>query len=278
MSILKGKKLQKLMGIPKGMALTANFLKNQGFNPQLLAKYKKGNWLNSIGDGAYLRHGDKVDWQGALAAMQEQLRLPVHCGARTALALQGYSHYAESAARDVYLFGSPGQKLPRWFEKYAWGVQVIYKMTNLFPENFTESFVEFPVGGLMLSVQLLAPKRTESFTEVPTRDFTIRISSPERALMEMLYLVPANQGFDEAERIMESMMALRPALVQKLLENCNSIKVRRLFLYMVEKANLPWVEKLDLTGVHLGKGDRTVVKGGRLDPKYRITVPRGGAG
>ena len=255
MSILKGKKLQILMGMPKGMVLTANFLKDQAFDAQLLAKYKKSNWVNSIGDGAYLRHGDKVDWKGALTAMQEQLKLSVHCGARTALTLQGYSHYAESAARDVYLFGAPGQKLPRWFEKHDWGVRVIYKMTNLFPEKIAESFTEVPVG-----------------------DFTIRISSSERAVMEMLYLVPAKQGFDEAERIMESMMTLRPALVQKLLANCNSIKVKRLFLHMAETTNLPWVEKLDLAGVNLGKGDRTVVKGGRLDPKYRITVPRGGAG
>jgi Transcriptional regulator, AbiEi antitoxin, Type IV TA system/Transcriptional regulator, AbiEi antitoxin N-terminal domain len=273
MSILKGKKLQRLMSIPKGIVLTSNFLKNQGFNPQLLAKYKKGNWLSSIGDGAYLRHGDKVDWKGALSAMQEQLKLPVHCGARTALALQGYSHYVESATRDVFLFGSPSQRLPQWFEKYDWGVRVIYKMTNLFPENLAESFVEFPVGGLMLRIQLLSPRKIESATEVPMKDFGIRISSPERALMEMLYLVPAKQGFDEAERIMESMMTLRPALVQKLLENCNSIKVKRLFLYMAEKANLSWVEKLTLAEVTLGKGDRTIIKGGHLDPKYHITVP-----
>jgi Transcriptional regulator, AbiEi antitoxin, Type IV TA system/Transcriptional regulator, AbiEi antitoxin N-terminal domain len=253
MSIIKGIKLQKLMNFPDGLVLTASYLSSQGFGPQLLAQYKKSNWLASIGDGAYARYGDKVDWQGALSAMQNQLKLTVHCGARTALELQGYSHYVVSTQRDVFLFGSSGQKLSRWFKKNDWDINVTYKMTSLFPDNLQDSYVSFSVGS-----------------------FTISISSPERAAMEMLYYVPAKQGFDEAARIMESLLTLRPVLVQKLLEACASIKVKRLFLYLAQAAKLPFVAKLDLTKVNLGKGDRTVVKGGRLDSKYRITVPRGG--
>ena len=253
MSIKRGIKLQKLMSFPKGMALTASYLHSQGFDPQLLARYKQSNWLASIGDGAYVRHGDSVDWQGALVAIQNQLKLQVFCGARTALELQGYSHYVASTRRDVFLFGPTGQKLPRWFEKSDWSANVIYKMTSLFPDDLSESYVNFPAG-----------------------DFAMRISSPERAAMEMLYHVPAKQGFDEAMLIIESLLTLRPALVQKLLEACNSVKVKRLFLYMSGAANLPFVAKLDLAKVNLGKGTRTVVKGGRLDPKYRITVSRSG--
>ena len=96
--------------------------------------------------------------------------------------------------------------------------------------------------------------------------------------MEMLYYVPSEQGFDEAERVMESLLTLRPALVQRFLETCNSVKTKRLFMYMAEKGGLPWVKQLDLQKVDFGKGDRTIVGGGRLDPKYRITVPRSGAG
>lgn len=239
------------MSLPKGLVLTASYLHSQDFDLQLLARYKQSNWLQSIGDGAYVRHADSIDWQGALAAMQNQLKLPVHCGARTVLELQGYSHYVAFTQSDVFLFGSPGQKLPRWFEKSECSGNVIYKMTNLFPTNLSESYVNFPA-----------------------KDFAIRISSLERAAMEMLYHIPAKQGFDEAMRIMESLLTLRPALVQKLLEACNSVKVKRLFLYMSCAANLPFVAKLDLKKINLGKGDRTIVKGGRLDPKYRITIPR----
>jgi hypothetical protein len=197
--------------------------------------------------------GDKVDWRGALHAMQNQLKLPVHCGARTALELQGYSHYVVSKTREIFLFGRTGQKLPLWFGKYNWNASFIYKMTSLFPAGLSAGYVNFPWG-----------------------DLSLRISSPERAAMEMLYHVPLKQGFDEAMRIMESLLSLRPELVQKLLETCASIKVKRLFLYMAQASNLPFITKLNLKKVNLGKGDRTVVKGGRLDSQYRITVPRSG--
>jgi hypothetical protein len=256
MSITRGSKLQNLMtSFPKGIVLTVNLLKEHGFDAQLLARYKKSHWLEPLGNGAYRRHGEKVDWQGGLAALQQQSKLEVHCGARTALELQGYGHYAAFAARTVYLFGCPGQKLPKWFREYNWDVKVLYRMTGLFPRGIEDGYVDFPVD-----------------------DFAIRVSSPERAAMEMLYYVPSEQGFDEAERIMESLLTLRPALVQRFLETCNSVKTKRLFMYMAEKGGLPWVKQLDLRKVDFGKGDRTVVEGGRLDPKYRITVPRSGAG
>jgi len=253
MSINKRIKLQKLLNFPKGLVFTASYLGSQGFDAQLLAKYKKSNWLVCLGGGAYALNGNQVDWQGALSAIQNQLKLSVHCGARTALELHGFSHYIASTRRDVFLFGSPGQRLPRWFEKYNWDVNFTYNMTSLFPVNLQGGFVDFTADA-----------------------FDIHISSPERAALEMLYHVPAKQGFDEASRIMESLLTLRSDLVQKLLEACTSIKVKRLFLYMAQAANLPVMAKLDLTKVNLGKGDRTVIKGGRLDSKYRITVPRGG--
>ena len=244
-------KLQKLILSPKSLVLTASYLASQGINRQLLARYKKSGWLDSIGEGAYVLGGDSVNWQGALYAMQSQLKLPVHCGARTALELQGYGHYVASQTREVFLFGPAGQKLPLWFIKHNWNVTLSYKMTRLFPNSMSAGYVDFP-----------------------WEKFSIRISSSERAAFEMLYHVPQKQGFDEAMRIMESLLSLRPELVQALLESCASIKVKRLFLYMAQAANLPFMAKLDLKRVDLGMGDRTIVKGGRLDSQYRITVPR----
>jgi hypothetical protein len=92
--------------------------------------------------------------------------------------------------------------------------------------------------------------------------------------MEMLYYVPSNQGFDEAIRIMESLMSLRPKIVQTLLENCMQIKVKRLFLYLADTLNLPWFKNLDLSKIDTGKGKRVVAINGALDKKYLITVPK----
>jgi hypothetical protein len=42
---------------------------------------------------------------------------------------------------------------------------------------------------------------------------------------------------------------------------------------LAEKQAHPWFKQLDLTRVSLGSGKRMIVAGGRLDPKYLITVP-----
>jgi hypothetical protein len=102
----------------------------------------------------------------------------------------------------------------------------------------------------------------------------MRIASPERAAMEMLYLVPAKVGFDEASLVMESLATLRPDVVQSLLETCRSVKVKRLFMYISEKHGHSWVGKLNLSWVDFGKGKRMIVSGGEFDTKYQITVPR----
>jgi hypothetical protein len=90
----------------------------------------------------------------------------------------------------------------------------------------------------------------------------------------MLHLIPEQQGFDEALQIMKSLTTLRPELLQKLLENCRSIKVKRLFLYMSESENHFWFSDLNPDRINLGSGKRMVIKEGYLDKKYKITVPR----
>ncbi len=92
--------------------------------------------------------------------------------------------------------------------------------------------------------------------------------------MEMLHLVPGKLPFDESLLIVENLVSLRPEVVQRLLEMCRSIKVKRLFMYLAEKAEHPWLAQLDLSRVDFGKGKRLIIRNGRYDTKYRITVPR----
>ena len=67
--------------------------------------------------------------------------------------------------------------------------------------------------------------------------------------------------------------ALRPDIVQNLLEQCCSMKVKRLFMFLAKKSQHPWLEKLDQNRINFGKGKRVIVKEGRLDTQYSITVP-----
>jgi Transcriptional regulator, AbiEi antitoxin, Type IV TA system len=72
---------------------------------------------------------------------------------------------------------------------------------------------------------------------------------------------------------MEGLISLRPRLLQSLLVACNSIKVRRLFLYLAEQHQHSWFQRLDIDALDLGTGNRSIITGGHLDSKYLITVP-----
>ncbi len=252
MSTQNRKKLKQLFAEwPNGVIYTQIYLTKKGYSPSLVRTYRKNGWLESIGRGAYKRFQDSVNWLAGLHAIQSQLELPVHVGGKTALELKGWVHYARQEPTVVYLFAPNNRKLPKWFLAYDWGVDIQFKNTNILPFSLSESF------------------------SVHTSDrLTVRISSPERAMMEILHLVPQWQGFDEAYKLMELLPGLRPVVVQKLLETCQSYKVKRLFLFMAERISHPWFKKLNLEPIDLGKGNRVVVPNGIFDRRYLITVPR----
>lgn len=101
----------------------------------------------------------------------------------------------------------------------------------------------------------------------------IRISIPERAYLEILVGVPDKISFEHAEQLMQGLTSLSPRKTQLLLETCKNVKVRRLFLWFAERSNHAWLKKLDLEKIDLGSGNRVLAKGGKLDTKYKITIP-----
>lgn len=232
-----------------GVIVTHSYLNKKGFSPQLIYSYKSSGWLESIGYGAYKLAGDNIDWYGALFALQRQLILTLHPGGKTALELQGYAHYLAEKLPAIYLFGLRQERLPRWFQDYDWGIKIHYSPTKLFLKQIPDSF-----------------------TDYAHKEFSILVSTPERAAMEMLYHVPKLQGFAEASHIMENLAMLRPQLVQQLLEQCKSIKVKRLFLFFAERHNHEWLSQLTTEKIDLGVGKREIVKNGKLDKKYWITI------
>ena len=234
-----------------GLVLTSSFLKEQGINYDQQLSYKNSGWLESIGQGAYKRTDDLIPWAGGLNALQKQLGLQIHLGGKSALVHQGYSHYVQFQEQNLFLFTIKNSKLPKWFRTYDWNSGLRITRTVFLPYNFAESFTVKKING-----------------------FALKISTPERAVLEMLYYVPQKQAFEEALKIFEFMTSLRPDVVQLLLESCNSIKVKRLFLYMAEKQNHSWFNALKPDRVNLGSGKRVIVKNGVLNHKYYITTPK----
>ena len=99
------------------------------------------------------------------------------------------------------------------------------------------------------------------------------MSAPERAVLELLDEVPERETFHQADVLMEGLRNLSPRKLQTLLVDCRSVKVKRLFLWFAERHNHAWLQKLDRKPIDLGSGKRMLVRGGKLDPKFNITVP-----
>ena len=247
-----GSKINRLLRIwPHGAVAVLHWLRQQGLYQQLVHAYEKSAWIRRIGQGAYVRVGDTIHWTGGLYAMQAQMGLPVHVGGKTALEMQGYAHYLPlGKGAVVALFGTPGTRLPAWFQQYDWGVELRYITTRLFDDAIDAGLTKKELGS-----------------------YAVTISTPERAILEVMYGIPRDASFEEGALLMEGLTTLRPRMLQVLLEQCRSVKVKRLFMYLAEDCNHAWVKKLDVSKVDLGKGKRMIVKGGRFNSKYNITVP-----
>jgi len=237
---------------PAGTVAVTSWLAKRGVYQQLAYWYEKSGWLKRVGQGAYSRLNDRVDWTGGLYAVQRQLNLPIHAGGKTALEMRGFSQYIPArAGAPIHLFGPHGQRVPAWFAKYPWERKVLYFVPKLFKER----------KKLGMTTQVFGA-------------YEIDIASPERAVLEVIYLVPAHQSVEEIAQIMEGLTALRPELMSALLRACLSVKVKRLFLALAARSNHPWFDQLNLGRVKLGTGKRLVTRGGVLDKKYQVTLPR----
>ncbi len=253
MSRLKTNKLNLLLtNWPSNAVYACSWMHGQGYSYELIDKYRKSQWLVPVGHGAVARAGDTITWEGGLYTIQRQLNLLIHVGSKSALLVKGYGHFVPQGKNwTLTLFASPTTKLPAWFKSYKWGVKLEYMTSSLFRGSQKQTLSDFDKGS-----------------------FAIKVAAPELAMMEMLSLVPQRESLEEAKLLMEGLSTLRPQLVQNLLENCSSLKVKRLFLFLAEECHHEWMKELNLKKIKLGKGRRVIEKGGVWHPKYLITVPK----
>jgi len=244
------KKLMNLLAnhVPETVLL-ASWLKENGISRDLQKYYLRSGWLEHYGFGALKRPNENVQWVGAMYSLKRQTDLHVHAGGLTSLSLQGLTHYVRLGKESIYLFSPQYVKLPKWFLDQEWSKQVKHVKTKILPLEL--GLLEYKAGALDL-----------------------RISSPERAILECLYLTPHHFDLVECYQVFEGLSNLRPKLLQELLEKCESIKVKRLFLYMATKAKHQWLPFVDQTKIGLGKGDRILVKGGVYISQNRISIPK----
>lgn len=245
-------KLGKMMqDYPKELVLLSSWLVSEGYSYELQQQYRKNGWLRSIGKGAMVKSEDSLLLLGALSALQSQANINLHYGGRSALELQGTTHYLRLHSPEVTLFAPGRTKLPSWF------------LANQWDEHYT-----------VFNLSLLTDD-TIGLVDYQDRGIDVKISSSGRAMMECLSLCPNEFPLTEAYELMEGLATLRPKQVQALLEGCKSIKVKRLFLYFAERAGHSWFKYIDQTKIDLGSGNRSLTKdGGILVPKYKLSLPQ----
>ncbi len=239
---------QLLQNLPNGSVLYADWLKKSGYSFSLQQSYRRSGWLHSIGKGIMVRSGQKLLLAGAIHALQQQAGLPVHIGGRTSLGLLGFAHYLEVNRRDTLLFAPHGINIPLWVVRNQWDSKPQFIKTSFLP----------PDTGL---------------TTIEQHGFSLKVAGAGRAMMECLELAPARFDLNEAWEIMQGLNFLNPSMIQEMLMLCKSVKVKRLFLYLAQKADHAWFRKLKMDEIDLGSGKRSFASNGVYIPTYKITLP-----
>lgn len=241
--------------LPYNLVTTRKWLASKGMTRHAIDNSLKSNRLKPLGVGVYTRMESPLSWQSVVCSLQLMMDQEIYIGGLSALQQQGLAHYLSGTeVKIVHLYSDA--KLPSWVGKIESDTRFIWHGTKtLWAEN-------------LFSMELFS-REIDWHKGLPA----LKVSCPEKAFLEMMMDVPKSVSFDHANEIMQGMTSLSPNKLEKLLKVCRSIKSKRLFLWFAEKQGYAWFNKLDLTGVDLGIGNRVIAKSGKLDKKYFITVP-----
>lgn len=271
MTVQIGNKLNRLgQDLPEGLLVDAPWLEQRGYYSSLRSQYVSAGWLEQAARGVFRRPRGSVSWEQVVISLQTLLGYPVSVGGRTALDLQGYAHYLPQSQSTIHLYSY--QKIPAWLSKLSLEQSFIVHNRSRF----------LPAPELPFSMLSLTEPVAEDSTILDSAlritpwgqwKWPLVISTPERAYLELLDELPQHETFHMADVIMEGLVNLSPRRMQSLLENTQSIKVKRLFFFFADRHNHSWLGRISRGKIDLGQGKRMLVKGGKFDTTYQITVP-----
>ncbi len=274
MTIHKGGKLNQLERLlPEGLLVDAAWLEKQGYTRSLRHQYVSAGWLEQPVRGVYHRQRSISSWEQIVISLQALLRYPVSVGGRSALELQGYAHYlpASPDIRTIHLYTE--KKLPGWLSKLPGNAHFISHNRSRFLSPIHQDADALTLDDAGSGTDLTSLPGELLIMPWGQWKWPLVISSPERAILELMDELPQNESFHQVDMIMEGLVNLRPRRLQGLLEDARSVKVKRLFFFFADRHQHKWLSHLNREKVSLGSGKRVVFKGGKLDPKYHITVP-----
>lgn len=206
--------------LPRGVPFDLDVLERLGVSAKLAAYYAESGWLTRLGQGVYAFPSEDLNAHGAVKLLQSRVA-GLHVAAKSALALQGVRHNL-APREQLVLWGDVRFALPNWFKSRF---PARYAAAQLFdwPDEDTP---------------------TQSLTTPPGVTEGLRVSVPERAVLEMLYEVGTHQGLEEARNLFDGLRNLRKDTLEQLLLRCTSVKVVRLFLTWARETKVVDVDAL----------------------------------
>ncbi len=236
--------------LPEGLLVNRKWFTQQGIRETAVDYYLRSGKLETIVNGLYRKPGPPLKWQHVVYSLTV-LGYETHIGHMAALEYHGYQHYVHLGEIGPIRLYSP-HSLPSWVQRLDIDPGYTVMRRNPFDDN-TVGVIEVPFG---------------------TWDWPIRYSTPERAFIELASTIETEEEIIQAADMLEGAANLRPRLIQTLLEACNNIKGKRLFLWLARSVDHSWYQHIDLTCIDLGAGNRQIIAGGYLDKQFLITVPR----
>lgn len=260
--------------LPEGLLVDAAWLTKHGYSTALRSQYVSSGWLEQPTRRVYRQPRGDVSWEQVVVSLQTLLGHRLAVGGRTALELQGFAHYLPQADREVHLHGPTNP--PTWLTDLPLDVRFHYHNSRrLFAEDGVEAWFATTAGAIEGKNKKAEPPESDSFRVQPWGQWSwpLTLSTAERAVLELLDELPERETFHQADVLMEGMSSLSPRRLQRLLIACTNVKVKRLFFFFADRHQHAWLKRLNKKAIDLGSGNRVLVKGGRLDKRYLITVP-----
>jgi len=236
--------------LQEGVLVDRAWLKQHGIEATAVDYYLRSNKIKAVAHGLYRKPGPPLKWQSILYSLT-LLGFDAHIGHISGVRYHGYSHYLE-LGKPQSLKVCSNENLPLWVEKVETDQSLVTMKQNLFSES-SIGIVEDSFG---------------------LWDWPIRYSSAERAFIELSSTIKTKEDVYQAKLMLEGAVNLRPTRLQLLLENCTSVKAKRVFLWLAKEVEHAWNKYIDISKINLGSGKRQIVPKGVLDTQFLITVPK----
>lgn len=255
--------------LPEGLLVDSAWLAARGYSTSLRSKYVAAGWLSQPARRVYTRPRGDLIWQQVVISLQTLLGHDLVVGGRSALELHGYAHYLTRATTAVYLYGP--ERPPTWLGQLQTGTAFRYR-------NDARIFTTALASTAPHHLHPLADDKTKRTDGAATMawgqwNWPLTVSTPERGIIEFLNELPEDETFHQADVLMEGLSTLSPTRLQALLADCHNVKVKRLFFFFADRHRHAWLKRIDRAAIDLGRGKRSLVKNGRYDARYMITVP-----